>query len=135
MRLRGNKFRAVRTEYRGEIYDSKAEAGHAARLDLLQRAGKIVDWRRGDRVTLIDGPTGLERVTYRPDFYVWISGTWSPDIMSKDAVVEAHDSKGVVTREARIKALLWRQKFPTIPLRFIDRDGNPIELFKRKAKR
>jgi len=38
------KYGAVRTSYNGVVYDSKKEAGKAAELDLLKRAGKIGFW-------------------------------------------------------------------------------------------
>lgn len=36
-----SKYRAIRTEYNGTMYASKAEAAYAAKLDLLIRAGEV----------------------------------------------------------------------------------------------
>lgn len=37
----GNKLRAIKTEYKGTLFDSKKEAHRAYELDLLKRAGDI----------------------------------------------------------------------------------------------
>lgn len=111
-----HKYRAKRTTWNGEIYDSKAEANRAAQLTLLQKAGKILAFKRGERDTLIDGSTRSRKVTYRVDFIVWgINGEqWAEDV------------KGFVPREFRIKAILWEQKHPDIPLRVVNQHGTEI---------
>jgi Protein of unknown function (DUF1064) len=38
------KYRNVPTEYDGRMYSSKAEAAHAAQLDLEKRSGQIRGW-------------------------------------------------------------------------------------------
>lgn len=64
--VRGNKYRAKRTEYAGTIYDSAKEARRAAELDLLVRAGAITDLRRQVRFSLdVDG---VHIATYVADF-------------------------------------------------------------------
>lgn len=42
----GNKYGAKRTEYDGVLYHSKREAQYAQELDLRQKAGDILHWRR-----------------------------------------------------------------------------------------
>ncbi len=41
-----SKYRAVKTEYNGEIYDSKKEARYAATLDFMQKGKLIKDIKR-----------------------------------------------------------------------------------------
>lgn len=108
-----SKWNAVRTEYGGQVYDSKGEAGYAAHLDRLQAAGAIAAWRRGEPWTLLDGPRRADRITYRPDFEVW-------DGRGGFRVV---DFKGAITREFRLKAKLWRAVYPTVPLYIVRADG------------
>ena len=107
---RPHKYGARRTEYAGVVYDSAGESGYARRLDLLKAAGKIHGWRRGGEWVLLDSPTGKRRdgITYRPDFEVWDT----PDGGGFRVV----DFKGVVTREFRLKARLWRARYPDVPL-------------------
>lgn len=111
-----HKYRAKRTIWNGETYDSKAEAARACQLTLLQKAGHILSWKRGAADVMIDGPSRGRRVTYRPDFIVWgINGEqWAEDV------------KGFVPREFRIKAILWEQKHPDIPLRVVNQHGTEI---------
>lgn len=62
---RPSKYRSKRTEYNGVNYASRAEARRARELDLLLKAGKILDW--------IGQPTcrlGVPENVYRPDFLV-----------------------------------------------------------------
>ena len=52
-----NKFHAIKTEYKGVVYDSKWEAQRAYELDMLERAGKIKDLERQKRFILQDAYT------------------------------------------------------------------------------
>lgn len=141
MRLpRRNKYHAKPTMLGGERYDSRAEAHYAALLEIMKTAGGIVDWKRGERMALIDGPTAMERVTYRPDFMVTIHAQPRECMDTRQGhegcwKIEAHDVKGVLHRETRIKALLWRQRYPHIPLRFVDAKGRERDIFARKTAR
>lgn len=49
---RGNKFKAVKTEFKGKLYDSKFEASVAMELDLEKRAGNILDFDTQYRVDM-----------------------------------------------------------------------------------
>ena len=117
VRLRGNKYGAVRTEYRGALYDSKAEAAYAADLDMRKRAGLIERWERGEKQTLVGGGPSGRKVTYRPDFIVY----------AKDGTAHAVDVKGYVTREFRIKAILWELRFPHMPLLTV-KNGREVDV-------
>jgi hypothetical protein len=118
----GHKYHARRTEYAGQWFDSRGEAGYTRHLDLLKAAGAIHDWRPGGEWVLLDSPTGTKRdgITYRPDFEVWDS----PDGGGFRVV----DFKGVVTREFRLKARLWKARYPDVPLVVARADGSETRL-------
>ena len=107
-----NKFNARRTEYGGQVFDSRGEAEYARRLDALKAAGEIRDWRRGREWVLLDGPRRADRITYRPDFEVEVGGA-----------LRCVDFKGMLTREFRLKAKLWRHAYPDVPLYVVKADG------------
>lgn len=100
----------------GQAFDSKAEARRAAELELLRLAGKIHRWERGTPQVLVEGPTRRRRITYKPDFIVW-DNEWH---------CHAEDVKGAVPRDFRLRAILWEQKFPRIPLQVIDSRGQVV---------
>jgi hypothetical protein len=119
---RRHKYNAVVTEYAGEVYPSRGEAEYARHLDRLKAAGAIHGWRRGGEWVLLDSPTGRKRdgITYRPDFEVWDT----PDGGGFRVV----DFKGVVTREFRLKARLWKARYPDVPLVVARADGAETRL-------
>lgn len=92
-----NKYRAIKTIYNGEQYDSKAEARYAAFLDLMKKA-------KGDsRVTKIErqvaypiNVTGKHICKYLADFRVTFA----------NKEVKVYDVKGVATPEYRLKKKL-----------------------------
>jgi len=43
---KGHKYGARKTEYRGMVFDSAAEAKQAQELDIRKKAGDIMDWER-----------------------------------------------------------------------------------------
>jgi hypothetical protein len=112
---RRSKYGARRSEYAGEVYDSRGEAEYARTLDLRKAAGAIRDWRRGTSWMLLESPTGRKRdgIEYIPDFHVW-------DAQGDFYVL---DFKGVLTREFRLKAKLWRAVYPAIPLVIVKANG------------
>ena len=72
---RYTKYRAKRTEYNGEVYDSKLEAGVAYQLDMRLRAGEIAAVERQFQVVCIpytrDGrPMPALAVRHKVDFRV-----------------------------------------------------------------
>lgn len=111
-----HKYRARRTVYNGETFDSAAEANVAAILELRRKAGLIHGWCRGTAYLLVDGPTRTSRITYKPDFYV----------KTTRESAEVWDVKGVILPTFKLKAILWQKKFPHILLRAVDRNGNEI---------
>ena len=89
-----SKYGNVRTEYRGRVYDSKAEARRAAELDTLVPA-EIVAWFPQVTFNLAAG------IRYRCDFLVILpDGTW-----------RAEDVKGTATDVYKLKRKLFKTKF------------------------
>ena len=101
----GNKYGAKKTEYGGVLYDSKAEAAHALRLDLLKAAGVVRGWER--QVPIMVGEPGIDR-PWKIDFVV-------------DYVVEgkiAEEVKGFETTHFRRQKRQWAKRGP-FPLHVI----------------
>lgn len=92
-----SKYRSVRTEYAGVLFDSKAEARRAAELDLLVKAGHVRFWIGQPKFRL-----GCPENVYRPDFLV-VAGNGS---------VYVEDVKGVDTPKFRRDLKLWRAYGP-----------------------
>ncbi len=109
---RRNKYGAIRTEYEGVKYDSKAEAEYAARLEIARKAGAIRRWDR--QVTFPLGPDHR----YRCDFVV----------TNNDGTRFAVDCKGVETRDFKRHRRLWA-KYGAIPLHIykVKKDTEIIE--------
>lgn len=117
-----SKYGNVKAMYRGERYDSSIEAYRAAQLDLLQKAGKIDEWERGERYQIVDGGVG-RRAWYKPDFFVWAEGKkWVEDVKAQDRKT----GKAIVTQGFRLKAILWTLRYPDLPLRVVSKDGEII---------
>lgn len=101
-----NKYRARRTEYKGQVYDSKREAHRAMELDLLVRAGQIVGWARAEKFTL--SVNGIKVCTYKPDFHVLgLEGEWFEDV------------KGVIARHSKIQMKLFEALHPGVVLKIV----------------
>lgn len=92
-----NKLGAVRTEYNGVKYDSKAEAIHAELLDYEKSAGTIRFWIGQAPFRL-----GVPENVYRVDFLVWLH----------DGTIEAHEVKGHRTEKFERDLKLWRRYGP-----------------------
>lgn len=88
----GNKYHAERQFYNGVQYDSKAEAGYAAELDLRLKAGDIKGWTPHVQIPLT--VSGKHICNYEIDFVV----------NHNDGHLEFVEVKGMVLP-------LWRQKW------------------------
>lgn len=86
----GNKYGAIKTEYNGQIYDSRAEAHRAQELDLWLKTGEITDLARQTKFPVIIN--GVRVFTYIADFTYYHKGK---------QVVE--DVKGVRTAMFNLK--------------------------------
>jgi Protein of unknown function (DUF1064) len=114
------KYHNVPTVYAGERYDSRGEAAYAAHLDRLRAAGEIRGWRRGREWVLLDAPRRRDRITLRPDFEVWDD--------AEPGGFRVVDFKGVLTREFKLKARLWKAVYPTVPLYVARADGSEVRV-------
>lgn len=95
-----NKYRAKKTysELCGRTFDSKAEARRGEELAMLEKQGAIKDLKYQVPFTLHEKPS----IKIKIDFQYY-------DKESKQTVYE--DTKGVLTREARIKLAWLHEKF------------------------
>jgi hypothetical protein len=107
-----NKYNAKKTEYGGVVYDSKSEAMHARRLDLLKQAGDVLWWLR--QVPVMIGEPGVDK-PYRIDFQV----------QYRNGEVVGEEIKGVETPKFRRDKKLWRKRGP-FPLHVIQ--GKKVEV-------
>lgn len=102
---RTSKHRNIRTEYKGELYDSRKEAQHAAYLDLRLRAGEFRCWERGKQIALVAGGVELKgpsgrRLYYKPDF----------EITKHDGTKELIDVKGRRDTKDVAYRLFWLKR-------------------------
>lgn len=94
------KYRNVKTEADGIVFDSKAEAKRYAELKVMQRAQEI-RWFSRQPSFLLPG-----EIRYRPDFIV----------CGADGALWVEDVKGYETPEFKLKRRLWDSSFPELPL-------------------
>lgn len=97
------KYRNIKSELDGHIFDSKAEAHRYAELKLLQAAGEIAGFMLQPSFLLEKG------IRYRPDFLV----------CDKNGKVWVEDVKGVETRDFKLKKRLWEARYPWLELRVV----------------
>jgi hypothetical protein len=97
---RPSKYRAKRTEYNGVLYASKAEANRAAELDLLLKAGNILDWIPQPMVRL-----GVPENVYRPDFLVIAQ---RGGVLGHGGDAWYEDVKGAETAKFKRDKKLWK---------------------------
>lgn len=98
-----NKYRAIRTEYGGVVYASKAEADYAHQLDMLKRGGAIFGWTGQPRFRL-----GCPENVYVADFVVFF----------RDHPAHIVDVKGMATTKFRRDMKLWK-KYGPCPLQIV----------------
>jgi len=90
-----SKYHNKKTEYNGDIYDSRREATRAAELDLMVKAGELAAVCRQVPFMLAGG------VKYIADFVlIHNDGTWTVE-----------DSKGMKTDVYKIKAKLFKERY------------------------
>jgi hypothetical protein len=98
-----NKYRNVKTEIDGHLFDSKAEAQYFLNLKVLHASGEI----RGFSIQpsfMLPGD-----IRYRPDFL----------ICDAAGQIFAVDVKGVETAAFKLKRKLWEKTYPWLPLRTV----------------
>lgn len=102
------KYRNIKAEYNGEVYDSRKEMRRAYALDMLVRCGRIKFLERQKRFILQDGyltrdGRKIRPISYIADFVYYDNdkGSW---------VVE--DVKGVRTEVYRLKRKMFEFRYP-----------------------
>ncbi len=103
-----SKYGNVKTEVNGIVFDSKAEAARYRELRLLERAGHITQLYLQPVYELQEAFTDnqnkrQQRITYIGDFFYY---------EGEQAVLE--DVKGRETEVFRIKAKLFKKRYPSI---------------------
>jgi hypothetical protein len=105
-----NKYNANRTEYNGVMYASKREATKAQELDLLKKAGEVLEWVPHPIYYVLPRFYKFKKkyqgIKYIPDF--WIK--W------KDGREELIDIKGFATPLFKIKEKMFNYRFPDLKL-------------------
>lgn len=116
---RRSKYRNVRTEYNGRVYDSKAEAARARELDEMVKEWIVLWWLPQPTFRL-----GCHENVYRPDFVVVQPiGLAFPG--TEKVRIHAEDVKGTETPKFRRDRRLWKRYGP-FPLWIIK--GDNIEI-------
>lgn len=103
MTYRKSKYNNRKTEYKGSVYDSSAEADGAKILDKMLSDGKIVSIERQVRYPLKDR-NGGNRLYYKADFVV-------VGLSGKRYII---DIKGFLTDAFKIKAAYFRYVYNEI---------------------
>lgn len=107
LKLRGNKYGSRAWEYGGRTYHSKLEAAHAAKLDLLVKAGEVAGWLPQVSMPII--VNGTKVCDYRVDFIV----------MYADGHDEYSECKGYDTPIGKLKMKLFQACYPNAVLKVI----------------
>lgn len=101
-KLRKNKFGNKPTTYNGIRFKSQLEVKYAKRLDLLKKAGEVLDWSyESEPCKLPLWVNGTKVCTYKIDFYVKYSDR-----------IEYVEVKGVQTDVWRLKWKLAHILYP-----------------------
>lgn len=110
-----SKYNATRIEYKGLVFDSKAEADYFKVLEAKRKAGEIAGIETQTTFILQEGYIDkdgkkVKPITYRCDFeYVTL-----PDL--KKVVV---DVKGMATETALLKRKMFKYKYPAYELLWV----------------
>ena len=102
-----SKYHSKRVRVDGILFDSQKEADYYSDLKIQQMAGVIRGFCRQPEFLLTAGFGKQKPVTYRADFVVF----------QLDGTAEIVDVKGVETDVFKIKAKLFREKFPSLKLK------------------
>lgn len=95
-----SKYRAVKTEINGIMFDSKREAARYQELRLLERAGEINSLRLQVPYELIAKSKYGRSIKYVADF-----------VYSRNGLTVVEDAKGVRTPVYRLKKRMMAEKY------------------------
>lgn len=99
---KGNKYSNTPQTYNGRNYHSKKEAQYAFDLDLLVKAGEVLDWSPQFKLSL--DVNGIHICNYFVDFWV----------LPKGGGEELHEVKGFETD-------VWRMKWKLVEALYSDK--------------
>ena len=101
MEIRGLKYRNIKAEYNGDVYDSRKEMRRACALDMLVRCGRIKFLERQKRFILQDGYVTRDGRKIRPISYI------------ADFVYYDNDKKSWVVEDVyRLKRKMFEFRYP-----------------------
>ena len=100
-----SKYHAKRTEYNGQTYDSKFEAGVAHTLDIRLKAGEIAGWERQFKIECVPydchgNPVLPCKISHKIDFRVH----------ELDGSFTLLEAKGVETADYKLRRK-WLENF------------------------
>ena len=96
-----NKYRAVKTEFNGTVYDSKGEANLAMGIEAMLRNGEIVGYQQQVKLPL-RGRNGKVVGTHKVDFL----------LIYPDRHCEIWEYKGYRVRDFAIRKKLCEDNYP-----------------------
>lgn len=101
-----SKYRNVRTEYDGIVFDSKSEAEYYKALKLRLEAKEIKSFRLQPKYLLQEGfeKNGKK---YSPIYYIA-----DFEITHNDGSIEVVDVKGTLTQVFRLKMRMFHKRYP-----------------------
>ena len=113
LQVKKNKYRNIKTAVDGITFDSKKEADYYCQLKILKRAGEIKDFGLQQKYELQPSfeknGTNYRAIAYVADFV----------ITNLDGTTEVIDTKGVETKDFKIKKKLFEYKYKDLELKII----------------
>lgn len=101
----GNKYRAIKTTYKGSVYDSKREVTKAMELNQLLKDKQIFKWEKQIKIELF-GENGTRICNYFCDFLITYN----------DGTLEYLEIKSKITATP-----VWKIKWKLLQDKFQDR--------------
>ena len=121
-KIKRNKFNAVKTEYKNEVYDSGLEARYAYELNIRKQQKEIKDWSRQEKIDLYFYNSRGEKINYKSykvDFMIYendgtftlvevkgvegIDWLWKKTILEKVWIVDNPNYRYIVKKEKDIR--------------------------------
>jgi Protein of unknown function (DUF1064) len=134
---KGSKYGAKSTEYNGEVYHSKKEAGRAAELDLLVKGGAIRGWKRQVRISFDICSKCHRLCSERCDFCKKGKGRSLPPPKIYhltnyyiDFVLEENDGTETYEEVKGFETAEWRQKWKLLTILYEDDETKKLVVTK-----
>mgnify|MGYP001507472889 CR=1 FL=1 len=104
-----SKYNAKKIEYKGVVFDSKVECEYYQVLERQRDIGIFDRIELQPRYELIPKFGNQRKTEYIADFALW----------KNDELLEVIDVKGMATETAKLKAKLFRYKYPDVYLTWV----------------